>query len=48
LGADDRAGLAILWLLRDLGHSLMVTDLEEHGRMGSTYPTSTSPGLWSG
>ena len=37
LGADDRAGLAILWLLRDLGHSLMVTDLEEQGRMGSSY-----------
>lgn len=36
IGADDRAGLAILWLLRDLGHSLMVTDLEEHGRLGST------------
>ena len=37
LGADDRAGLAILWLLQDLGHSLLVTDLEEHGRLGSTY-----------
>ncbi|MCX6878724.1 MAG: hypothetical protein NTW21_33665 [Verrucomicrobia bacterium] len=36
IGADDRAGLAILWLLRELGHSLMVTDLEEPGRLGST------------
>ncbi len=28
LGADDRAGCAILWLLRDLGHSLLITDGE--------------------
>lgn len=26
LGADDRAGCAMLWLLKDLGHSLLVTD----------------------
>lgn len=37
LGADDRAGLAILWLLKNLGHSLMVTDLEEHGSLGSSH-----------
>lgn len=35
IGADDRAGLAMLWLLRNSGHSLLVTDLEEHGRLGS-------------
>ncbi len=35
LGADDRAGCAMLWLLRDLGHSLLVTNGEEHGQAGS-------------
>ncbi len=35
LGADDRAGCAILWLLRHLGHSLLVTDGEEQGLLGS-------------
>ncbi len=37
LGADDRAGCAILWLLRDLGHSLLVTNGEEHGQTGSSW-----------
>lgn len=37
LGADDRAGCAILWLLRDLGHSLIVTDGEELGGEGSRW-----------
>ncbi len=37
LGADDRAGCAILWLLRDLGHSLLITDGEEHGQQGSSW-----------
>ena len=31
LGADDRAGCAILWLLRNSGHSLLITDGEEDG-----------------
>ncbi len=26
IGADDRAGCAILWLLKDSGHSLLVTN----------------------
>ena len=37
LGADDRAGCAIVWLLRDLGHSLLITDGEEHGQIGSCW-----------
>jgi len=37
IGADDRAGLAILWLLKDSGHSLLITDGEEHGQVGATY-----------
>ncbi len=35
LGADDRAGCAMLWLLRNSGHSLLITDGEEHGQRGS-------------
>jgi hypothetical protein len=37
LGADDRAGIAMLWLLKDSGHSLLVTDGEEHGQIGSNW-----------
>ncbi|CAK0757882.1 conserved hypothetical protein [Gammaproteobacteria bacterium] len=37
LGADDRAGCAILWLLKDSGHSLLITNGEEGGRMGSRW-----------
>ena len=35
IGADDRAGCAILWLLRETGHSLLITDGEEHHQIGS-------------
>lgn len=37
IGADDRAGCAILWLLKDSGHSLLITNGEEHGRKGSKW-----------
>jgi len=37
LGADDRAGVAILWLLKDSGHSLLITDGEERGQIGSNW-----------
>lgn len=29
IGADDRAGCAMLWLLKDLGHHLLICDYEE-------------------
>ena len=35
IGADDRSGCAILWLLKDSGHSLLITDGEESGRIGA-------------
>lgn len=35
IGADDRAGCAILWILRSLGHSLLIADGEEGGQEGS-------------
>ncbi len=37
IGADDRAGCAILWHLRNLGHSLLLVDGEEMGCFGSQY-----------
>jgi hypothetical protein len=37
LGADDRAGCAMLWLLKDLGHSLLVTNGEEHEQRGASW-----------
>lgn len=35
IGADDRAGCAMLWLMRKSGHSLLITDGEEAGLLGS-------------
>jgi hypothetical protein len=35
LGADDRAGIAVLWLMRRSGHSLLITDHEETGGRGA-------------
>ena len=37
IGADDRAGCAMLWLLRNSGHSLLILDGEEHGQIGAKY-----------
>ena len=43
LGADDRAGCAIVWLLKYLGHSILITSGEEHGRKGSNYLMEEHP-----
>lgn len=45
LGADDRAGCAILWLLRDSGHSLLVTTGEEVGARGASLLMRSYPEL---
>ena len=45
LGADDRAGCAILWLLKDIGHSLLVTDGEEQGVVGSRWLMNSNPDI---
>ena len=37
LGADNRAGCSIIWLLQDLGHSILITDGEERSRRGSKF-----------
>lgn len=31
IGGDDRAGIALLWLFKDLGHSILVVSSEEKG-----------------
>lgn len=43
LGADDRAGCAILWLFRESGHSLLVTDGEERHQIGSRFLMEECP-----
>ncbi len=37
IGADDRAGCAMVWALRESGHSLLVVDGEEHGKRGAKF-----------
>ena len=37
LGADDRAGCAIIWLLKEMGHSILITNGEEQGGRGSNW-----------
>ena len=46
LGADDRAGCAMLWLLRDLGHGLLLTDGEEFGGIGANFLCRCFPELF--
>ncbi len=37
IGADDRAGCAMLWELRECGHSILIIDGEEFGKVGAKY-----------
>jgi hypothetical protein len=46
MGADDRAGVAILWLLRHSGHSLLLVNGEESGRIGSENIRTHHPELF--
>ena len=45
LGADDRAGCAIVWLLRNSGHSILITDGEEYGLQGSSFLMAENPDI---
>ena len=45
IGADDRAGCAMLWLLRNSGHSLLITDGEEYGQIGAHYLVDHYPAI---
>lgn len=46
IGADDRAGCAMLWELREGGHSLLIVDGEEHGKIGARYLKKYAPKLF--
>ena len=46
LGADDRAGCAMLWQLWNTGHGLLVTDGEERGGLGTAFLATAFPGLY--
>lgn len=46
LGADDRAGCAMLWLLRNTGHGLLATDGEETGCLGALFLKHEFPCLF--
>ncbi|MBQ4071234.1 MAG: hypothetical protein IJD51_02305 [Clostridia bacterium] len=46
IGADDRAGCAMLWMLRDSGHSLLLVDGEECGQIGSNHIRSDYPEIF--
>lgn len=46
IGADCRAGCAMLWAFRDSGHSILVADGEEHGKHGVRYLRKTNKKLF--
>lgn len=46
IGADDRAGCAILWLLRNMGHSLLITDGEEYGAVAAGRIATEFPDIY--
>lgn len=46
IGADDRAGCAMLWELRNCGHSILLVDGEEHGKRGAHYLRKTNHKLF--
>lgn len=37
IGADDRAGCAMLWALRDSGHTILLVNGEEKGKWGAKF-----------
>lgn len=43
IGADDRAGCAIIWELRNLGHNILITDGEEYGATGAKFLIKNFP-----
>jgi hypothetical protein len=45
IGADDRCGVAMVWLMKDMGHSLLIVDGEERGAIGSNFLVDDHPEL---
>lgn len=37
IGADDRAGICMLWKLRNTGHALLIPNMEERGCIGARF-----------
>lgn len=48
IGADDRAGCTMLWLLRELGHTLLLVPGEEEGCLGTHHLIKEHPSLLTG
>ncbi len=46
IGADDRAGCAMLWALRDCGHTLLLVNGEEKGKVGAKFLKKSNPALF--
>lgn len=46
IGADDRAGCAMLWALRDCGHTLLLVNGEEKGKVGAKFLKQSNPALF--
>lgn len=46
LGADDRAGCAMVWLMRNSGHSLLITGGEEIGGIASNFIVKSQPDIY--
>jgi len=46
IGADDRAGCAMLFALADCGHSLLLLSGEEHGKKGAWFLRKSNPKLF--
>ncbi len=47
IGADDRSGCAMLWLLRNSGHSLLILDGEEAHQRGAFFLKENDPELFA-
>ncbi len=46
IGADDRAGCAMLWALRNSGHTLLLLNGEERGKLGAKFLKKSNPSLF--
>ena len=46
IGGDDRAGCAMLWALRNSGHTILLVNGEEKGKHGAKYLKKSNPALF--
>jgi hypothetical protein len=47
IGADDHAGCALVWALRDLGHSMLILSGEEKGCLASRWLATENPDVFA-